>query len=362
MTEHGTAALHVGTYRKDGGRGLCAVRLAGDGSLAVGQCYAAAENASFAAWSGRHGLRYLVDEQGGALNVLRRHQDGWHLQARVAAQGSLPCYVALDEQGGRLALAEYGSGSVALFALDASGLPVAPPAVYRNSGHGPVKRRQDGPHMHCVRFGADRRDLYSVDLGTDEVLRFPLGRGGPLGSPQVVFGAPPGSGPRHLLLHPERPFALLLSELAATLTLLAVNEDRWEPLATCPTGSVDFHGDNSGGHLAWPRHDRAYVTNRGEDSIALIAVSLDPPRLTPLQHVSSGGKSPRHFLLLEPAGRLVAANEKDGRVVSFSVGADGRLAPTGHSVTLPGACFVFRDRGAAGQSPSRLDRSLSRLR
>jgi 6-phosphogluconolactonase len=334
------AQLYIGTYAKPGGQGLYPLTLAADGSLDPGEHIAPPANASFGAYSAAHDIHYLVDECDSRLGAWRRQGHDWQPLTTLSTEGKEPCYVALDQRGGRLAVANYASGSLALFALDAGGLPIEPPATFRSRGSGPVAGRQEGPHVHCVRFAPDRSALYAVDLGADRVLRF-APDGASLGACQVAYRAPPGSGPRHLLLHPRRPFALLLSELASTLTLLAVRDDRLEALATCSTLPEGWHGENLGGHLAWPSTGRAYVSNRGHDSLALIEVDLGAPSLTPVQHVPSGGRSPRHFRLLEKTRQLVVAHEKNGAVTSFSVGGDGRILPSGHAAKVPGSCFVF---------------------
>jgi 6-phosphogluconolactonase len=331
--------LYIGTYAKAGGRGLYPLTLSPEGSLALGECAAPARNSSFAAYSPAHGIRYLVDECDSRVCAWRRQGGGWHRLASLPAQGKEPCYLALDERGGRLAVANYASGSLALFALDTDGLPIEPPAWFQDDGTGPVEGRQDGPHFHCVRFGPEGDTLYAVDLGADHVLRFDLD-GAALGDCQIAYRAPPGSGPRHLLFHPERPFALLISELAATLTLLALEDARLTPLTTCRTAPADWRGENLGGHLEWPSSNRAYVTNRGHDSVALIDVDLERAKLTPIQHVPSGGRSPRHFLLLDR--QMVVAHEKDGTVASFSLDETGHLHATGHAVHVPGSCYVFK--------------------
>jgi 6-phosphogluconolactonase len=332
--------LFIGTYAKSGGHGLYPLAVAADGALKVGECAAPARNASFGARSATHAIHYLVDEFAGRVSAWQWRDGDWRLLASVASGGAEPCYVALDDEQRRLAVANYGSGTLALFTLDAGGLPDGPPAAFQDRGTGPVEGRQEGPHMHCVRFGPDRRSLYAVDLGADHVLRFALDAGR-LDDCQIAYRAPPGSGPRHLLFHPEQPFALLASELASTLTLLAVDGGRLEPLATCRTAPGEWNGENTAGHLEWPASGRAYVTNRGHDSIALIEVDLDAATLTPAQHVPSGGKSPRHFVLLDSSRQLVVAHEKDGAVASFAIAGDGRLAPSGHRVTVPGACYLF---------------------
>jgi 6-phosphogluconolactonase len=331
-------SLHIGTYDKDGGRGLVPLALGEDGALELFDPVADAANASFAI--GANGLLYAVDErEEGAVNVLRRQSRDWSPIARVPSGGAAPCYVALSADGRQLAVANYGSGSAALFALDSAGLPQSPPALFRNEGHGPDEERQEGPHLHCARFSADGSALYLVDLGADQVLRVALVEGS-FGRAEVAWTAPAGSGPRHLLFHPDGRRALILSELAATLTILETGPLGLETRQTVPTAPEGFPGENLGGHL-WLNSvgTRVYVSNRGHDSLAVFA--LDANRLELLQHVPSGGAHPRHFALIENTGQLVIAHEKDGCVASFDLQADGRLRATGHRAHVPGACFVL---------------------
>ena len=107
-----------------------------------------------------------------------------------------------------------------------------------------------------------------------------------------------------------------------------------------PTAPASYKGENLGGHLCVnPARTRAYVSNRGHDSLAVFA--LVNGSLECLQHVPSGGRHPRHFALLEAERMLVVAHEKDGTVASFDIEADGLLRATGHWITIPGACFVL---------------------
>ena len=334
--------VHVGTYERNGGRGLVPVTVGEDGELVSGEPFAGAANASFGVRG--NGLVYLVDEQDeGALTVLRADKQGWRQVARVPTQGKAPCYVALNRDGTRLAAANYGSGSVALYALDSHGLPLGAGAVYQSRGEGPVEDRQEGPHAHCVRFSRGGEGLYLVDLGADRVECLTLGKGALFVEAETAWRAPPGSGPRHLLLASSR--ALVLSELASTLTLLDMRDGKLHPYQALSTLPADFGGESLGGHLALnARGDRVYVSNRGHDSIAVFA--LDPSsgsgdRLRLLQHIASGGAHPRHFALLEERGLLIAAHEKDGRIAVFEIRPDGRLSATGEGITVPGACFLL---------------------
>lgn len=169
-----TLRLHVGTYARNGGAGLYPLSRSPAGEWSLGAPYGQAQNASFGTYSARHDIYYFVDEQAkGALGAYRETADGWSQVARIPTLGDEPCYVALNADQSCLAAANYGSGSIALYRLDAAtGLPLEPPEVRVNSGSGPNSDRQDGPHAHCVCFSRDQRWLYVADLGTDEVLAY----------------------------------------------------------------------------------------------------------------------------------------------------------------------------------------------
>lgn len=335
--------VRVGTYADGGGAGLCTLRHDEVNGWAVGEADPAIRNASFATYSARHRLYYIVDEQAdGAVGVYRKTAAGLERVARVATLGAEPCYIALNHQEDMLAAANYGSGSIALFRLDPDGVPFAPPVVRANSGAGPVADRQAEPHAHCVCFGPDDRWLYHVDLGTDQIIAYPVDRATrQLGAPAIAFAAPPGSGPRHLVFHPTLPLALLASELASTLSVLQVDGGTLVVRDTVSTVPDEGARASLCGHLTFDAAGaRAYVTNRGQDSVAVFACDA-AGGLTLLQHVPSGGRSPRAFVLLEAERQMLLANEEDGSIAAFALDADGRLSPTGAPIALAGAAFPF---------------------
>lgn len=336
-----TRCFHVGTYAQSGGTGLYPLTYE-DGRLELGQPYAQAPDASFGAFSRRFGLHYLLEErEEGAIRVMRREGSQWALVARVPSRGALPCYVSLDAGEEWLAVANYGSGSVALFRLDsANGLPGEAVTVQSNSGHGRDPERQEGPHAHCAIFAPDGKLLYRTDLGTDEILvsRFDPDEGP--GAPETAFAAPPGSGPRHLVFHPALPTAYLVSELASTLTVLAIAEGELKPERTITTLPQGCREENLGGHIAVDaRGERLYATNRGHDSVAVFALDAGGmPR--PIQHVPSSGASPRFFLIDQEERLLIVANEEGGNVVASEIRQDGTLSQIGEA-KVPGAAFLF---------------------
>jgi 6-phosphogluconolactonase len=337
--------LHVGTNAGNGGAGLHPLCFSADAGWKVRDACPDIRNASFATYSSRHALYYIVDEQkDGAVGAYRATAAGWQQIERVPTGGAEPCYVALNATQDRLAVANYGSGSIAVYRLDdASGVPRdAPEVLRRHSGSGPVADRQDGPHAHCVCFSPDQRWLYHVDLGADAVFAYPFdAETGAVGDSCVAYAAPAGSGPRHLTFHPTLPVAVLASELASTLTLLRIDDGALVATQTVSTLPVNFAGQSIAGHVCINRAgDRVYVTNRGHDSIAVFALELNGSTSL-LQHVPSGGASPRAFVLLEDQRQLVLVNEEAGNVAVFSILANGTLAPHHQVLPVPGAVFVF---------------------
>ncbi|MEG3175553.1 beta-propeller fold lactonase family protein [Sphingomonas sp. RB3P16] len=343
MPDSEPLSLAAGTYDGGGGRGVSSLSRTRSGAWSVGAVYPDARNASFSVYSARHRLHYIVDERDdGRLGVHRHGPDGWERLATIATEGGAPCHVALDRAETMVAVANYMGGSIALFRLDPqTGLPDGPAQLWANSGSGPNAARQQAPHAHWVGFDDDGRWLYQTDLGTDEILAFPIYQGG-LQAPHRAYAAPPGSGPRHLLLHPHVPTrAYLASELANTLTVLDGGQGTFKAETTLSTLPPGWHGDTIVAHLAINRAtDRLYVSNRGHDSIAVFALDATGyPTL--LQHVASGGASPRFFLLLEDCALMIVAHEKAQTVTALAIAADGRLTPTGESRAVPGVGYLL---------------------
>ncbi|MBB3910579.1 6-phosphogluconolactonase [Sphingomonas desiccabilis] len=331
--------MHVfaGGYQEPGARGLCRLTITGEG-LEAGPNLAAYANVSAGIRRPGTGLWYLVDEEADRVTLADADTD-WREVASFSSGGHGPCHLALDRSGRLLSIANYGSGTVAMYRLDGEGLPVGPPAIHQNEGQGPNVERQEGPHAHWVGFAPDGR-LYAADLGTDQILAFPThAPTGALGEPSVAYAAPPGSGPRQLAFHPILPVAFLVSELASTLTVLKIEESGTlsvqHILSTLP---ADAAPDSLGGAVALnPAGTRLYVSNRGHDSVASFAV--DPEgEVRLLGHTPSGGTSPRFLLLLED--KLLVAHEKAGGVTILPLDGTGRPGPSAGQAELPGAAFL----------------------
>ena len=334
-----TLRLGAGTYAREGGKGLYPITYDGV-RWRLGTPVAGVEDASFGIGGGPGGTCYLVREQ--ARGEVAAYSPGWARRGAVPTDGADPCHLALDRASACLVAANYSSGSIAVYQLDPrTGLPGAP-TLFRHTGTGPDHSRQEAPHAHWVGFSPDRRWLHAVDLGADAIFAYRFDpRARTLQPPTIAWHAPAGAGPRHLVRHPRLPIAYVVCELVNTVMTLGARADgrfvTRHAISTLPAG---HKGASQAAHIAIDRAGRRlYVSNRGDDSIAVFALdTAGTPTL--LQHVATGGHWPRMFLLLDAERRLVVGNERSGTLTVFRVAGDGRLTATGEVLPVPGIVFL----------------------
>jgi 6-phosphogluconolactonase len=268
---------------------------------------------------------------------------------QVSSKGDGPCHLALDSTGRWLAVANYASGSVAVLPVDAGGKLGEAAGFDQHRGSGVNHARQAGPHAHEAVFSPDNRYLLAADLGLDQILiyRFDAAKGAiaPNDPPFAVLA--PGSGPRHLVFHPNGKIVYALNEMASTVTAFRYDAVKgslqdFQTVSALPAG---FAQATTAGEIVVNASGTAlYTSNRGHDSIALFDIQPDRFRLAEPELTPTLGKTPRHFTL-DPDGRfLLVSNQDSDDIVVFHVDPrTGELTPTKHKpMAQPRpVCLVF---------------------
>jgi 6-phosphogluconolactonase len=118
--------------------------------------------------------------------------------------------------------------------------------------------------------------------------------------------------------------------------------DAGQALSTLPEG---FSASNTAAEIATNAAGSVlYASNRGHNSIALFHIDRERGLLSPMEHASTLGKTPR-FFTFDPTGQyLLVANKDSDDVVVFSVHPKtGELRPTGpiEGKLQQAACIVF---------------------
>ncbi|HKO20838.1 MAG TPA: lactonase family protein [Acidobacteriaceae bacterium] len=289
---------------------------------------------------------FAMNPQTGALTEINQ----------VSSDGAGPCYISLDALGEAAFVANYVGSSIATYRVLPDGALSDPVEHFdykdpRFGKRGPNTARQDIPHPHSVHLSPDNRFLLVSDLGSDTISIFPVDAAhGRVGEPVLFANGRPGSGPRHIVFHPNGRWVYSINEIDSTIQrfLWTTTSSR-----TAPQGLLVNTGEvvktiaaafpaakNTAAEIAVSSDGNfLYASNRGEDTLVVYSIADEGP-LTFMQRVPSGGKTPRHFTL-SPSGQwLLCGNQDSATVTVFRrERATGRL--DGPVQTLPLDSVMF---------------------
>ncbi len=269
------------------------------------QLYAANEIGDFAGTKCGAVSAFAVDRESGRLRLLNQ----------VSSAGPGPCHLQVDASGRQVLVANYTGGSVAVLPIQPGGSLGEATARVQHSGASVNPDRQREPHAHCVALSPDNRFAFVADLGIDQVksYRFDPAPGTLTANDPPFVALPPGSGPRHLVFHPDGRHAYVINELFSTVGVLdyAAGAGTFHLRQTISTLPTDFAGRTTAAEIAvHPSGRYAYASNRGHDSVAVFAIAAETGQLTLLEHVATGGRTPRH-IAIDPTGRFLWVSNQD---------------------------------------------------
>jgi len=348
--------MYAGTYSTGGSRGIYAFRFeTGSGKMVPAGVAAAAANPSFLLAHPNHKLLFAVNEDGnqtvpGSVTSFSIDPKNGKLTqlSRVSSRGGAPCHLALDRSAGWLAVANYASGSVAVLPVSADGKLGEASAFVQQRGVSVNRERQSGPHAHAVLFSPDNRFLLVADLGADRIFIYHFdaahGRIAPNDPPSAE--GPLGGGVRHLAFHPNGKVLYAINELASSVTMFRYDAERGalENLQTVSTLPQGFKARNTAAEIAInAQGSRVYASNRGHDSLALLAVDPVVFTLTAMEFPSIMGRTPRHFALDPEGANAVVACQDSGLLLVFRVHpVTGQIQPRTRTARVPNpTCVVF---------------------
>ncbi|MEU5320140.1 lactonase family protein [Streptomyces sp. NPDC021056] len=337
-TPTGPRPLHLGTYTsvEGGGTGIgFATYDPATGEVTVGRPLTGVGDPSYLAAHPDGRTLYAVNErEQGAVTAVRL-SDRTVVGSRSTGGGA-PCHVSVHPDGRWLLSANYGSGSVAVHPIDASGAIGERADLVTHSTPEPGPG-QDGPHAHQIVTSPDGGHVLAVDLGTDTVYTYRLDeRTGKL-TEVARARTRPGAGPRHLTFHPEGRYAYLANEADNTVAVCAYDTKT----GRLTVGAAQSTGTGPGTSypaqlLVTPNGSYAYLANRGHNSLTRYAVEADGARLRLLDTVPVSGDFPRQIAFSPDGALLFAANQRSSTVSVFRVDADsGELRLAGKPFASP---------------------------
>jgi 6-phosphogluconolactonase len=244
-----------------------------------------------------------------------------------------------------LFVANYASGQVAVLPVAANGVPERFSSVQDHTGSGP-HFRQKSPHAHAVALDPSGRFLIAPDLGNDRVYVYRFDRAAmtiaPAAQPFVQFE--PGSGPRHVAIHPGGRFVYVNTELNGGLAVFKLDpaSGNLSLVRKFSTFASDYAGQKSGGEIGLSPDGRfLYSTNRNENTVSVYRVDPATGDLSEIQRLDAGGKQPWAFSFDRTGKWLLVANQASDTVAVF--GRDpgtGKLTATSNKAIIPSPSSV----------------------
>jgi 6-phosphogluconolactonase len=282
----------------------------------------------------------------------------------VSAKGVGPAHLAIDKTGRMLVSANFGNGSIATFPIHPDGWlgEAAGYVEHHGSAPGPrVPPDENGlspsdPHNHCVMFSPDNRFLLACNIGLGKVFVYKINREtGALeqnGEPFTTDA--PAWRPRHLAFSPNGKYVYIISgSMQLTTATYDAAHGTLKELQTLPFAHEGVKSEGSEvrvdrlGRFVYASSrgtDAHYRSAHGEGSIDVFAVDAAAGTLSVVQHISSGGETPRTFTIDPTGAYMFVGNENSNTIVIFSVDPQtGKLAPTGKvlkDVPEP-SCILF---------------------
>ncbi|RAJ93074.1 6-phosphogluconolactonase [Larkinella arboricola] len=361
QTQPAKSLLYVGTYSVRGSKGIYVFTFHPEsGTAQLEQTVSNVRSPSFLSIhpSGRY--LYAVneeDDQGeahsGSVNAYAIDPSSGQLTFinQQLSHGQAPCHISIDRSGKLAFVSNYGSGSLAVFPILENGGLGEASQVIQHTGSGVDTERQDAPHVHSAVVSVDNRLLYVSDLGSDQIYIYQIdhqqGKLTANATPYVAVSA--GSGARMTAVHPGDAWIYGIKEMSSTVTIL--RRDRQTNTVELVEDDVSFlpetySGERSGAdiHLDAEGH-YLYVTNRGNNTVAIFSVGEDG-RLTHRYLHYTGGNEPRNFLLDDPSQYMLAAHQQTDTITIFKRDASsGDLKATGDQIAIPSpVCLLMLHR------------------
>jgi 6-phosphogluconolactonase len=262
----------------------------------------------------------------------------------VPSGGQGPCHLAIHPAGQMIAVANYGSGSTSSFLLDPKGIPAPHASLIQHEGKSVHPQRQTGPHAHGVYFSENT--LFVPDLGLDQTLAFTFDAATAKLSPATPphASSAPGDGPRHLAIHPTKPWVYAVNELTNTVTHFVRDGHALTAKESITTLPADYKEPNTTAEIEIHPNGRfLYASNRGHQSIACYSIDATIGALTALGQTVADVKTPRHFAIAPGAAFLIVAGQDSDSLHVLAIDPQsGKLSPTSQKLSVPSPiCLLF---------------------
>lgn len=256
--------------------------------------------------------------------------------------GMSPTHLAVSPDGGFLLVANFESGTLAVFELARDGSLASMNDVVQHHGRGKHDFFQAGPHPHQIVFDRLTGELVVPDMGLDAIFFYRLDASGRLSASREPLQLPPGTGPRQLVFGIDDAYMMVLGEVNSSLNVFRRGDSGSfsyiQRLSVAPAG---FGGKTRAGGLSvTPDRRRFFASNRGHDSVTAFSWDRRAGLLCREQTVACGGCEPRGLAVTPDGETLIVGNQDTDEIVAFAIEETGLRLRARTEAPSP-ACIVF---------------------
>jgi 6-phosphogluconolactonase len=337
-----------GTHTSGAGKGFSASHFDGQtGVLSPPEFVAEAPGPAYFVLAAGETRLYTCNSNGfvSAYSVAN-HGRSLTLLNKVASQGGDPSYISLDKTGRYIFVANYQGGNIVAWMLKPDGSIGEQTAFVQHIGMGVDPQRQTHAYAHSIIVDPTNRFVLTADLGLDKlfVYKFDARTGALTPNDPAFADVESGLGARHVAFHPNGKWVYLDNEMGSKVVVFDWNSAKGslqqvQSVSMLPEG---FQGTSAAAEMKVSMDGRfLYGTNRyagkGQNGdIVVFAIDPRTGQLKAIQHISSGGETPRNFEF-DPSGQwMVVANHGSNNAVVFRIDkATGTLKQQGEPVSVP---------------------------
>ena len=343
-----TYLLYVGAYTENENEGIYVYRFdASDGDLDYLTTAKGIKNPSYLAIDEKRKLLFAVNETGEYLGKKTGSVTSFGINlsdgslnkiSQVSSGGGAPCYISINASAKLALVANYSGGNISVFPVTSDGTLMEFTDLKQHEGKGLIGNRQNVPHAHSVVLSPKEDYALAADLGIDKLISYKVDPKKGMLAEQSRFALKPGSGPRHISIHPNKKLVFVINELNSTVTSCGYDPSAGvlNEIETVTTLPGDFSGENYCADIHVSQDGQfLYGSNRGHNSIVIYRIDRKSGKLSLVGHESVKGAWPRNFMM-DPTGKfLLVANQHSNNIVVFKVNREtGLLKSNGVDVEV----------------------------
>jgi len=229
-----------------------------------------------------------------------------------------PAYHWQDYTARYLLSAYYHTGRVAMHSLGSDGRLLSEPTRWI----------QTELKAHCIMAAPDNRHVFVPHTGPNKIFQFTLDadKGTLELKKEGVIVSEDQTGPRHIDIHPRKPWAYVDYEQGNKIAYYRINAGklvRKQVITSVPKDWPDGEGATARLTLS-PDARFVYAANRGHNSIAGFRINRFTGKLTSIGYFSTEA-NPRSFVMTNCGKWLYAGGQDTNKIAVFSRNVDNGL-------------------------------------